>query len=55
MHRRSICFSVCCAVCDYYVHAECQEFALNNCKSSATYRPRQIVRDTIIPLFPAEI
>lgn len=27
------------AVCDYYVHSECQEFAASNCRECATYTP----------------
>lgn len=26
-----------CEICDYYVHLECQEFAINNCRETATY------------------
>ncbi|XP_055331512.1 diacylglycerol kinase theta-like isoform X2 [Paramacrobiotus metropolitanus] len=28
-----------CEICDYYVHAECQEFAASNCRECATYTP----------------
>lgn len=28
---------VCVTVCEYYVHIECQDFALSNCKQCATY------------------
>ncbi|XP_026672089.1 diacylglycerol kinase theta isoform X5 [Ceratina calcarata] len=31
--------SVHCEICDYFVHAECQDFAVADCKENATYLP----------------
>lgn len=32
-------FSVLCAVCEYFAHVECQDFAIADCKENATYVP----------------
>ena len=29
------------AVCEYYSHVECQDFAVSDCKECATYLPKK--------------
>ncbi|VDN97603.1 unnamed protein product [Rodentolepis nana] len=33
--------SVRCEVCEYYAHYDCKEFAVNDCKQGAAYRPQR--------------
>jgi diacylglycerol kinase (ATP) len=33
------------SVCDYFVHAECQDFATADCKQNATYLPGVQLQD----------
>lgn len=37
-----------CSVCEYCVHAECQEFSISDCRECATYVPDQSVRDVVL-------
>ncbi|XP_048524131.1 diacylglycerol kinase theta isoform X4 [Dendroctonus ponderosae] len=37
--RLDDCDSIHCEICQYYVHVECQEFAVPDCKENATYTP----------------
>ena len=41
------------AVCDYYVHLECQDFVVSDCKECATYTPNldRVSTTTVIPVF----
>ncbi|KAL7642543.1 UNVERIFIED_CONTAM: hypothetical protein RMT77_007104 [Armadillidium vulgare] len=50
-HRRKFCnvcrkrlddtWTIRCEVCEYYVHIECSDFSVANCKDSAIYNPQQ--------------
>ena len=31
-----------CAVCEYYAHVDCQDFAVSDCKECATYVPPKL-------------
>ncbi|XP_076252009.1 diacylglycerol kinase theta isoform X8 [Rhynchophorus ferrugineus] len=37
--RLDDCDSIHCEICEYYVHVECQDFAVPDCKENATYAP----------------
>lgn len=36
-----------CSVCEYCVHAECQEFSISDCRECATYVPDQSIEDVV--------
>lgn len=36
-----------CSVCEYYVHVECQEFSISDCRECATYVPDQSLGDVV--------
>lgn len=38
---------VCLAVCQYYVHVECQDFAVPDCKENATYTPGKELEEVV--------
>ncbi|XP_066257964.1 diacylglycerol kinase theta isoform X1 [Euwallacea similis] len=42
--RLDDCESVHCEICQYYVHVECQDFAVPDCKETATYTPGKIMK-----------
>ncbi|XP_046397842.1 diacylglycerol kinase theta isoform X1 [Ischnura elegans] len=56
-HKRRFCnvcrkrledsLSIHCEICDYFVHVECQDFAVPDCKENATYLPGKEVSSVV--------
>jgi hypothetical protein len=38
---------VCCDICDYFVHLNCKDFAVSDCKECATYSPHRDLNSTV--------
>ncbi|XP_030762048.1 diacylglycerol kinase theta isoform X2 [Sitophilus oryzae] len=45
--RLDDCDSIHCEICEYYVHVECQDFAVPDCKENATYVPGKEVEEVV--------
>ncbi|XP_050312450.1 diacylglycerol kinase theta isoform X2 [Anthonomus grandis grandis] len=45
--RLDDCDSIHCEICQYYVHVECQDFAVPDCKENATYTPGKELEEVV--------
>ncbi|CAH1127087.1 unnamed protein product [Ceutorhynchus assimilis] len=45
--RLDDCDSIHCEICQYYVHVECQDFAVPDCKENATYAPGKELEEVV--------